>query len=115
MTEVTVNVSPVEHPVTVNIDETVTNVVVSVTEQVTEVSVFVGPDATAVIQNSQGTTIITEQIPSGVTEIILIRNSDGTPFENYEVINNEVVIITNSLTDMDGITLTDTNGTILTT
>lgn len=48
------------------------------------------PVATAILQNSQGTTIITEAIPSGVTEIIPL------PDEDYVVNVNGVEVSTGS-------------------
>jgi len=71
--------------------------------------------ATVIIENSIDTEILTKNIPNGQTEVIEILNNDATPFENYEIIDGAIVIITNSLTDNEGITLTDINGVILTT
>lgn len=80
-----------------------------------ETEEIIAPDSTAILQNSQGTTIITEAIPSGVTETILIKNSDGTPFENYEVTDGEVTIINNSMVSEEGITIISESGSILIT
>lgn len=111
---VNVVVSPIEEAISVSVSPAVQDVNIEVDNIVQNVNVNIGADVTATIKNSDNVTIITKEIPSGTEGIILIKNDDGTPFENYEIIDGEIIIITNSLTDDEGITLTDDEGVILT-